>query len=123
MSQKIPNPVPYANTITEDGLKKHLYIVASKDFEGRETATEGQRKAASYIESNFKSFGLQPGNKGGYQLFYPVYQDSLSNSAIEINSQSFQPEVDFEPNIYSNHNATIYGNGVVFAGYGIRIGR
>jgi hypothetical protein len=118
-AQKIADPRSFANNITEEGLKKHLYIVAGKDFEGRETATEGQRKAAAYIESNFKAFGLQPGNKGNYQLNYPVFQDSLTDEAIEINGKSFQPNEDFTANIASNYSATLFGSEVVFAGYGI----
>ena len=54
-AQKATNPKPYAATITEADLKKHLYIIAGKEMEGRETATEGQRKAAAYIENYFKS--------------------------------------------------------------------
>src|ERR1700685_2488596 len=73
-AQKMADPKPFAATITEADLKKHLYIVASKDFEGRETATEGQRKAAAYIENHFKNIGLAPGNGSNYQLYYPVYQ-------------------------------------------------
>ena len=29
---KVANPVPYANSITPDDLKKHLYIVAGKEM-------------------------------------------------------------------------------------------
>ena len=74
-AQKVPDPRLFAKSITADDLKKHLYIVASADFEGRETATEGQHKAAAYIENHFKSLGLLPGNGDNYQLPYPVYQD------------------------------------------------
>ena len=49
IAQKTPDPKPFGNTITADDLKKHLYTVAGKEMEGRETATEGQRKAAAYI--------------------------------------------------------------------------
>ena len=38
------------NAITASDLKKHLTIIASDEMEGRETGTEGQRKAAAYIE-------------------------------------------------------------------------
>src|ERR1700733_6124222 len=88
-AQKLPDPRPFAKTITADDLKKHLYIVASKDFEGRETATEGQRKAAAYIENDFKSLGLKPGNGDSYQLYYPVFQDSLESAELRVNDQSF----------------------------------
>jgi hypothetical protein len=118
-AQKIADPKPFANVITEEGLKKHLYIIAGKDFEGRETATEGQRKAAAYIESHFKTLGLQPGNKENYQLYYPVYQDSVTAQSIQINNSPFQPDEDFVANISANYSATIFGSEIVFAGYGI----
>ena len=48
--EKKTNPATFAKMITPADLRKHLYIVAGKEMEGRETATEGQRKAAQYIE-------------------------------------------------------------------------
>jgi hypothetical protein len=80
-AQKIANPKPFATSITADDLKKHLFIIAGKEMEGRLTASEGQRKAASYIENHFQSLGLIPGNAGSYQLPYPVFQDSLISSS------------------------------------------
>src|ERR1700761_5483325 len=119
-AQKIPNPEPFAKNLTAADLKKHLYIVASKDFEGRETATEGQRKAAAYIENHFRSLGLLPGGgKDSYQLVYPVFQDSMTETGISINGQSFTPDQDFYVNPASNYTATLLGSEVVFAGYGI----
>jgi hypothetical protein len=118
-AQKIADPKPYAATITEADLKKHLYIVAGKDFEGRETATEGQRKAAAYIENDFKTLGLQPGNKGDYQLYYPVFRDSVLHTSIAVNDQTYKINEDFTANISSNYNFTLYGSDIVYVGYGI----
>jgi hypothetical protein len=117
--QKAPDPRPFANTITAQDLKDHLYIVAGKDFEGRETGTEGQRKAAAYIENDFRSLGLQPGNKDSYQLYYPIFQDSLTTAAIRINGQPFSINEDFAVNTAANYSATLMGSEIVFAGYGI----
>jgi hypothetical protein len=117
--QKIPDPKPFANTITEADLKKHLYTIAGKEFEGRETATEGQRKAAAYIETYFKSLGLAPGNKESYQLHYPVYQDSLLNAGIHVNQAAFQLNDDFFVNPGINYTSTMRAGEVVFAGYGV----
>lgn len=68
----------YAETITAQDLKKRLEIIASDEFEGRETGQPGQKKAAKYIEERFKEFGFEPIDKvGGYfqefklQLTYP----------------------------------------------------
>jgi len=118
-AQKVPDPRPFAKTITGDDLKKHLYIVASKDFEGRETATEGQRKAAAYIENDFRNLGLLPGNGSDYQLYYPVFQDSLESAGLTVGDQSFEPDKDFFVSVSANYNAELLGSDVVFAGYGI----
>src|ERR1700733_12380502 len=72
----------YAATITGDDLKKHLTIIASAEMEGRETGTEGQRKAAAYIESQFKAMGLKsPEVLNGYQQFYRLPKDSSKTAS------------------------------------------
>ncbi|MBO9202749.1 MULTISPECIES: M28 family peptidase [Niastella] len=118
-AQKIADPRPFANTITPDDLKKHLYIVAGPAMEGRETATEGQRKAAAYIESQFKALGLLAGNKGNFQLGFPIYQDSLNKAAIEVNGKPFTLYNDFTISMMMAHTNTVFGSEVVFVGNGI----
>lgn len=108
-------PEKFAKTITPEDLKRHLYIVASAEMEGRETATPGQKKAAAYIESQFKQLGLQPGNNGGYQLYYDVYQDSLTGASLEVNGQSFQMDKDFNPSV-ANLPTTLRFSEVVLIG-------
>jgi hypothetical protein len=79
------NAVRFASTITAGDLKKHLTVIAGDEMEGRETGTEGQRKAAHYIEEQFKLIGLQPADTlKGYQQFYPLYRDSLINSELIV---------------------------------------
>ena len=39
----------YADLVKVEDLKNHLTTIASDDFEGRETGTEGQRKAAHIL--------------------------------------------------------------------------
>jgi hypothetical protein len=48
------DPIKYMNTITADELKVHLYIVASDEMEGRETGSEGQKKAGKYLISQYQ---------------------------------------------------------------------
>jgi hypothetical protein len=114
-AQKTAKPDGYAKIISPADLKKRLYIVAGADMQGRETATEGQRKAAAYIESEFKSLGLQPGNKDNYQQFYNIYQDSLVDAKLEVNGQGYQLDKDF--NVSGNNiPATMRFSEVVFVG-------
>ena len=55
--ESIPNETveKYAKTIQVADLKKHLTILASDAYEGRETAMPGQKKAAEYIKNHFQS--------------------------------------------------------------------
>lgn len=118
-SQKKDAATIFANTITAEDLKQRLYLVASKEMEGRETAMPGQKKAAAYIESQFKSFGLLPGNNGDYQMHFDVFQDSLTNAGIEVNGESYKIDKDFSINVGQSHSASYRFSEVVFAGYGI----
>jgi hypothetical protein len=108
-------PETFAKTITPADLKKHLYIVAGPEMEGRETATPGQKKAAAYIESQFRQLGLQPGNNGSYQMYYDVYQDSLTGAALQVNGKNFELDKDFNPSA-NNIEATMRFSEVVLIG-------
>ena len=50
--------VKYANSITVNELKTHLYKYASKEFQGRETGSVGQRKAAEFIKDYYIEQGI-----------------------------------------------------------------
>ncbi len=109
-----------AATITKDDLYKHLSIIASADMEGRETGTLGQRKAAGYIETQFKNIGLlTPAGQNGYQQYYPLHQDSLLSTSLSVNDELAIYGEDFIPQLNINPSANITAGQVVFVGYGI----
>jgi hypothetical protein len=116
---KAVDPKAYASTITTEDLSRHLYIVAGAEMQGRETATEGQKKAAAYIEQHFKSIGLKPGNNGSFQQSFPVYKDEPGSSEIVVNGKTFATNTDYVPFTQWNNNATGYYSEVVFAGHGL----
>ena len=45
-------------SISSEELKKHLYIVASDEMEGRDTGSEGQKKAGRYLISQYEKMGV-----------------------------------------------------------------
>lgn len=118
-AQRYANPKPFAKDITVEDMRRHLYIIAGAEMEGRETATEGQRKAAAYIENEFKLLGLAPGNKNSYEMYFPVYADSLQNLSLSVNDTAFVAGEDFSVNLADNHPASFRFSEVVFAGYGL----
>lgn len=110
----------YASLITVEGLKKQLTIIASDDMEGRETGTEGQRKAAKYIEEYFKSIGLQfPKSQNGYQQLFPLKQDSVAESTLTIGDYNAIAGNDYLVQLSLNESGDFKSNNVVFVGYGI----
>jgi Peptidase family M28/PA domain len=110
----------YGNTITGAALKKHLTIIAGDEFEGRETGTEGQRKAAAYIEKQFMEMGLKKA-KGlkTYQQMYPLFQDSVQSAALAINGIAAENGKDFLMPLGTNSTGKFKASKLIFAGYGI----
>jgi len=109
----------FANSITPADLKNHLFKIASTEMQGRETATEGQRNAAAYIEEQFKQDQLTPGWNGTYQQTFPVYRDSLIKAEFIINGKELKKDIDFAPTLNSGFNLSIETNEVLFVGFGL----
>jgi hypothetical protein len=105
-AQKAAKPDAYAKTITAADARKHVYTLAAPEMEGRETGTEGQRKAAAYIESYFRQLGLQPGAADGFQQYYKLFYDSLLSAAVEVNGKAYEMDKDFAPSL-NNIQATL----------------
>ncbi len=119
MAQTVPAS-PFAGSITKEDLKKQLSIIASAEMEGRETGTEGQRKAAAYIVSQFKAFGLQPApGTDNYQQYYLIGYDTVLQSSLMIGAATLVPGKDYIDEIGANNNASLSAKELVFAGYGI----
>jgi hypothetical protein len=115
-----PNPQKYGNSITKAGLQKQLSVIASADMEGRETGTEGQRKAAAYIVSQFKAMGLKPApGTDNYQQYYAVGYDTLLNSKLTIDGINLMQGKEYADETALNNNGTVAASEIIFVGYGI----
>jgi hypothetical protein len=109
----------FGSIINQQNLKQKLSIIASAEMEGRETASPGQKKAAAYIESEFKRMGLKPGNGDSYQQVYPVYQDALGAKSFSVNGRPFAWDQDFSFSLQNISTGDWNFTKSVFAGYGI----
>ncbi|MGN7719921.1 M28 family peptidase [Chitinophaga sp. 22620] len=121
-AKKPVKPVPaaaFAKGITAADLKKHLYIIASDEMEGRETGTPGQYKAAKYIADQFKRVGLQPGANGQWEQPFSLFQDTLTRSTITAGGKTYEFGNGFYSSVRETVNQTLGQTPVVFAGYGI----
>lgn len=82
----------YMNSINEADLKKHLYIVASDEMQGRNTGETGQKKAGRYLIEQYKKDGISfP--KGASDFYQPV--------PSEFMSRAFSPKLNDSENIWA----------------------
>jgi hypothetical protein len=117
-AQKNPTAVKYSKIVSAELARKHLSIIASDEFEGRETGKPGAEKAAKYIANEFKALGLLPGVKGSYFLDVPIVEPSFTVNALTANGKSYTIGTDFSATGNTGVK-TVTANDFVFIGYGI----
>ena len=63
----------FMETINEEGLRADLSIIAHDSLSGRDTGSEGLKKAAMYLSKRYEGLGVLPvGDGGTYEQFYDV---------------------------------------------------
>ena len=91
--------VKYADLVTAERLRTHLAVLASDEYEGRETGMKGQHMAAAYVAAQFKNAGLTgpvPAPADPYQQHFTVEQVSWATGAtLKVGSASYQWLADF----------------------------
>lgn len=76
------NPMEYAETITAEELKEHLYIFAGDEFMGRETGELGQKLAAEYLKENYKELDI-PSPLGGDDYYQEVPSSAFKRGEVK----------------------------------------
>ena len=123
-AQQNPTAVTYSKFISPERAKSHLSILASDEYEGRETGKKGAWMAAEYIKKQFKSFGLVgPVKDGNDPYFQKIGYASiaLTKSVLSVNNQTKESLKDYYivPNTVGANGYDVKANSVLFAGYGI----
>ncbi len=115
-AQKNDHPEKYAKYISAEDARKHLSILASDEYEGRETGKPGADKAAHYVANEFKKLGLQAPVNGSYFFNVPLVDNSLKAN-FSVDGQAFANGYDFlVSGLYADK--TITASDVLFIGYG-----
>lgn len=119
-------PVPILQSKPGEAWWKHIEYLASDELGGRETGSEGHRRAAQYIADAFKQAGLKPAGSQGY--FQPV--KFVSRRVVESRSSVAIVRNGKEEPLVLGEEATL-GMGIeqaprteapiVFIGYGLTV--
>lgn len=110
-----------AKNITAEDMRAILSVLASDEYEGRETGTAGQRKAADYIADKFKSFGLPAiGEDGTYFQTIVYTAESWNKIELKIRGEEYRHLRDFYAFPTRNGSLpTANFDEITFLGYGI----
>lgn len=107
----------YAGEIKAEDLKEHLYIIASDEYEGRETGKKGQKMAAEYIANHFSSLGVPPSVNGGYFQEFPLKSEKVDEANLKFGDLSFSFIEDFY--FFPGFQLDYLVADAIFVGYGI----
>ena len=120
-AQSFDAAMPFTKSIDTKDLYKHLSILASDEYEGRETGKEGQRKASAYIQNEFQKMGLVPPSAAGYKQDIALGQKVLATRKFIINQKEMTIGDEFS--VAKDRLAIeALSNEIVFVGYGITEG-
>ncbi len=119
-----PAPEQAARAIDAADMLGHIRTLASDDFEGRSPGTEGERRTVQYLEQQFRSLGLAPGNPdGSYVQQVPMTAHrSVPSLGIDIGTQHLElaTPADFVAWSYERSpEVRIEKSEMVFVGYGV----
>jgi hypothetical protein len=111
--------VRFSNYLTAAGMSENLKVLASDEYEGRETGTKGQKMSAEYISAFFKKVGI-PAYNGTYYQQFPLMIHKPQQLEIMINEISFKQGEDFYSPSAATKDSVFIVEHLQFAGYGIR---
>ncbi len=105
---------------------EYVKVLAADGMEGRETGSEGLRKASAYVVDELKKDGLQPaGSKGFYQpvQFISRQIDESGSSLALVRDGKPEPLVLGEDAMFSTRYDLVPSTNapLVFAGYALRV--
>tara|TARA_R110002096_G_scaffold117211_1_gene253901 strand:+ start:12548 stop:14062 length:1515 start_codon:yes stop_codon:yes gene_type:complete len=108
----------YAKTITSADLREHLNIIASDEYEGRETGKKGQKMAMEYLIKQFVSYGIEDVNGMNYKQRFPLIEQDNKGVNLVINGKEYKYNKDFTvtPSIIKKFELN---DELIFVGYGI----
>lgn len=117
--KQMAEPTAYAQTITSEELKEHLFVYASDEFEGRETGEPGQKKAVEYLKTQYQAMGIPAAKADGdYFQKVPLEVSQVPTGNVVFNGETFELGED----VLTFTTAMGNFDEIVYVGYGIEEG-
>ncbi|WP_158827071.1 M28 family metallopeptidase [Mucilaginibacter lacusdianchii] len=111
--------------LTAQVYSSYVKTLASDEFEGRLPFSKGETKTINYLEQQFKTLGLEPGNNGSYFQDVPMVSISTNPNpkmSISASDNSFDLEGLKDYVLWTRRtepSIKLENDELVFAGFGI----
>lgn len=111
--------------MTTESLGKHIGVLASDEFQGRQPSTDGEELTINYLKDEFEKLGLKPGNGNSFFQEVPLVEIVTEANPVMI-AEGKGKKVSFQ--LANEYVATtrhvvdevkIENAELVFAGFGI----
>ena len=108
-----------------DSIREHVSALASDSFMGRKPFTEGETRTISYLQKEFASAGLEPGNNNSFLQEVPMV-NIVATAAPTMQVKS--PKGNFDLKVFDDYivwtdkpdsSESLDNSELVFAGYGV----
>jgi len=115
---------PGVAVITEPGIRAHIEVLASDEFEGRAPGTPGEEKTVQYLVEQFTAVGLEPGNPDGsfLQTVDMVGLTAVPRASFRVGSRTIalgSPADYVAMTRRTVPQVTLANSDLVFVGYGV----
>ena len=115
--------VRFSKLVTAEGMKKNLLVLASDEYEGRETGQKGQKMSAEYIKKYYQELGFMPYTspqlKDGFMQTFPLAVFNPQEIKITAGKKAFAPDTDYFSWANTIGDTTFTIDKIEFCGYGI----
>lgn len=113
--------VMLSNSITAKDLKRHLFTLASDEYEGRDTGKKGSALAGAYIAKHFKDLGLPTvGDENNFFQAVAFNRTSWKNNTMKVNGQEYKHLWEYLSMPTLNESLPyLETDEIVYLGYGI----
>lgn len=115
--------VRFSKYVTAEGMKKNLSVLASDEYEGRETGQKGQKMSAEYIKKYYQDLGIKPYTspklKDGYMQQFPLAVFNPQEVKITNGKKTYAQNTDYFMFANTIGDTTIDLKSIEFCGYGI----
>ena len=110
---------------SRDSIAQHIIVLASDSFQGRKPFSIGETRTLDYLQSEYRSIGLEPGNGTTYLQEVPMVEITVNPDPVmkvESPKGSFTLEKTKDYVVATENTdslITLNKDELIFAGYGV----